>query len=726
MELLMLTGFAKEIWEMKYKADGETKFSDTARRVAKAIASVEKSIENKVKYEEIFYKYIASLEWVPGGRITAGAGTKNNHLNNCYVIGIKDSIEDIYEQIKRTAMISKTGGGVGFNCSSLRPKGALLSTGGDSSGAVSWLKVFDASCGVIKNAGGRRAALISILNIDHPDIEEFIDAKREEGNLTNFNLSVGITNDFINAVKNDLDWDLKFNGIVYKTVSARALFNKLCYSAWMYNDPGLFMLDNVNYMNNGYYIESIDCPNPCGELPLFHATSCVLGNINVTKYVVNPFEDTAYIDTKKYAQSVEYLVRFLDNVIDYSDYPLSDISDKMKKFRRIGLNPIAGIGSALAMLKIPYDSDEAITVVGDLFKLARNVAYNASCSIAAEKGSFPELDLDKYLEGNFIKLLPEPIKNNIIKFGIRNMALLTVPPVGTGSLIAGNISNGLEPIFSLEYKRKVKQIDGSTKTEDVEDYAWKIYKEKFNTTLKPEYFKTSMEIDPISHVNIMAVIAKYNDGAASKTVNLPESYTLDEYKKLLMFSIDSGLMGFTSYRAGSRDAVLFEGADPKGSNNNSYVPDQSIKRPRVLDGKIYQLKEDNAEHKTYCTLSYYEQDGDKIPWEMFLFSSSKNHEWYTAIGRLASKLMRRTGNIKEVIDELKAIKGDNGFLTKEYGYVYSRPYYLACVLEEFSNSISSNAATSSSTEKCSKCGENSVVREGGCAKCLSCGYSHCG
>lgn len=733
----MLQGLAKEIWKKKYKYESDNTWEDTARRVGQAIGAVE---QERDLYINRFTALINDQVLIPGGRITAGAGTRSNYLLNCAVLPLEDSMLEIAETQKKATIMFQANYGVGYNFSSIRPMNSKLSRGGVASGPVSFMGGFDAWGKLVETGGGRRAAQIAVLNVHHPDILEFIGAKRVDGVLAQFNISVGITKEFINAVENDLDFDLWFpikgEKVVHQTVSAVDLFNKLCESGWLHNDPGMLMVDEVNYYNNGYYLYTIDATNPCGELPLPPYGVCCLGNINLCKFIINAFGDSPAFDRPGYERAIRLSVRFLDNVLDVSEYPYDEILNRVKGDRRIGLNPLAGLGSALAMLKLPYDSKLARDWTGEIAKIAMEVAYDESVNLAIEKGSFLNFDRDRYLEGNFIaEKLPYWLIERIKEHGIRNIAILTVPPVGTGSLLAGNISNGLEPIFSLEYNRKVRQPNGEFIIEPVEDYAWKLYKKlhedaaemaiDFKLAGIPSYFKTSREIDPIDHVNMQAAIQVYIDGSLSKTANLPESYSLEDYKKLLMYAIKMGCKGFTTFREGTREGVLTEKAsEPKLEASAPTDASFPTERPRALDGKTYQIKEE-GDHRTYCTVNHIENGDKKRPWEMFLFSSSRNHELYTAIGRLASRLMRKTGDAAGVIKELKEIGGEHGYLTKEYGYVQSKPQHLGFILEEYINGIN-KAEVVKEYCKCPECGEMSYHKEGGCSKCLDCGYSTCG
>jgi ribonucleoside-diphosphate reductase alpha chain len=720
-----LKGIQKEIWIKKYKADTDLCIEDTWRRVAKWAASAEEPLL-RAEWEEKFYSILYDFVFIPGGRITEAAGTKNSYANNCFVLDIEDNLEEIFETVKRTAMISKKNGGTGICFDKIRPANAPLSGGGVGSGVVSFMRVFDVSCDVIKTGSkNRRAALMGILGVQHPEIFEFIDAKRQQGVLTNFNISVSITDDFIEAVKNDADWDLVFGGVVYRTVKAKDLWNKLCYSGWMFNDPGIFFKDTTNKYNNLYYIMDFSCTNPCGELPLFPWGACCLGNVNMTKFIINPFSDNPEFDLGKYYGVLAIATRFLDNILDVTQYPYEQNKEIALRDRRIGLNPFAGLGDTLAMMKLPYDSSKARQFAKQIAKQACETVYLASIDLAKEKGVFPSFDKEKYLNSNFI--FNRFGENSKVLYGLenvgpRNSAALTLPPVGTGSILAYNISSGMEPIFAREYWRDFLQPDGTKDKELMEDYAWGLWKklnpnsyvqEDLNSTDKkwnvPDYFKTSMEIDPKDHILMQATLQTYVDGSISKTANLPAEYTLEDYKELLMFAWDNGLKGFTTFRDGTREGVLSTTNDKA---KETPVRETSIKpkRPRKLKGETYQIPEHDG-NNTYCTINQNEGK----PWEIFFNSSGQNYEWFAAIGRLASRIMRKTGDIDSVIGELKQIKGE-GFFTQDYGFVESRPQLVGLMLEEYYKGLTGEIKTESIIGQCEICGGN-LVKRGGCVQC---------
>lgn len=906
----------------------------------------------------------------------------------------------------------------------------------------------------IYTSNSRRAAQIAVLRVDHPDIFEFIEAKRQEGVLTQFNISVGITQKFLDAVKADEDFDLVFKGKVYQTVKAREIWKKLVVSAWNYNDPGLLMIDEVNKFNNGSYMYEIGATNPCftgdmklltkdgyktflelegkefevqaidgtfspskvwasgvkstvkvnfrngdyasitctpdhifklsddsdcqakdlkgkrvkiyikvkdsfdripfmagfiqgdggtgrldsenhkglevhigakdldvaklinaevkgrvwysteakdlaekynlssnslptrdlpkyewqsldeltnflsglwsangsvitnhrvafkttnkvlalelkellaaklgidsyittnkptkvtfnngeyvckesydlnihkysslvkfaenisfaqeykrvsltnllelkapkvssvanngeakvydftepkhhwgvvegvvvhncGEIPLPDYGVCCLGNINLTKFIKEPFKKVdnwlTNFNSSEYLEAIRTAVRFLDNVLDVSEYPYQELADRARGDRRIGLNVVSGIGSFLAMLRIPYDSPEAKQIAEELQRRGMNEAYLESSKIAVEKGNFPNWSKD-FAGANFLKNLDKDVFE-FVKINCRNVALGTIPPAGTGSLIAGNISNGLEPIFCTEYNRKVRQSNGELKTEPVEDYAWKLWKQtsEYKQGEVPEFFKTSREISAKAHIDVQAALQKYIDGSISKTVNMPESTTLKEYEDVLWYSIEQGCKGFTSFREGTREGVL--SSKDEGKKKDSHKEDTikakepKKKRPRFLDGKTYKIADDKG--NLYITINDIEERGKRRPFEIFINSNGENSEyqhWYKALGKIMSAVMRRTDDCAFLIKDLQSIFGVNGYFS-DGRFVQSQPQMIGNILEEHYRSLNPEAAKEIKYTKCPECGEMTYMKEGGCGKCLSCGFSACG
>lgn len=467
---------------------------------------------------------------------------------------------------------------------------------------------------------------------------------------------------------------------------------------------------------------------------------CDLGNVNVTKYVKKPFDIVINwadnFDLEQYKQDITTAVRFLDNVLDVSDYPYEEIAQRAQGDRRIGLNGVAGFGSFLAMLRVPYDSETAVQIASELQYLCAVTAYRASVELAKEKGAFPNFDKDKYLAAPFVQKLPQSLKDDIAKYGIRNLALLTIPPVGTGSLLAGNISNGLEPIFALEYNRKVRQPDQSTKTEAVEDYAWKLFKqtdeylgaEQSHTW---EFFKTSREVAPKAHIEVQAAFQEWIDGSISKTVNMPEKTTLAEYEEVLWYALDKGCKGFTSFREGTREGVL--STKEEGKKDTKATVEETLKakepkkkRQRILGGKTYKVADDKG--NLYITINDITERGKTRPFEIFINSNGENSEysqWYRAIGKLMSAVMRRTDDCSFMLKDLQSIFSVSGYFS-DGRYLQSQPQMIGNILEEHIRSLHPEEAKEIKYVKCPECGETTYYKEGGCGKCLSCGYSSCG
>lgn len=853
-----MTCLSEEIWKKKHKHEDDVTINDSWRRVAKAVASVEK---DPAYWEEKFFALQKDFSFIPGGRISAGAGTRNNYLLNCAVLPIEnDSIDGIYEAIKKAAVLAKCNYGVGFDFSALRPKNAKVSKGGVASGPVSFMKVFDASGSIIETGGGRRAATIGVLRVDHPDILEFISAKREPGVLTQFNISVGLTTKFLDAVRAKEDFDLVFKGEVHQTIPALDIWNKLVESAYNYNDPGIILLDEVNKYNNGWYLYDIAATNPCftgdmrlltteghipfselegkeftiiskdrtfapgsvwktgikptvrlefyegqgavtctadhvfmlddgaeckaedtvglriksfdpavgerrvksvtpngeaevydfrepethwgvvegliahncGEIPLPPFGVCCLGSVNLTRFVKEPFSGKPWVenfDWDGYENTIATATRFLDNVLDVSEYPYPEMSDRARSDRRIGLCTVAGLGSTLAMLQVPYDSALGVEIAAELQRLSTELAYRTSVDLAKEKGPFPNFLASKYVKGHFIQKLPKELQDSIFKNGIRNLALLTIPPVGTGSLVAGNISNGLEPIFALEYDRKVRQPDGSSKIEPVEDYAWRLWKSEGNAdTSTPAFFKTSREIEPKTHIDMQVALQHWIDGSISKTANIPESFPLKDYEKLMWHAIDSGAKGVTSFREGTREGVLEvrKEEDKKHKEDKIKGKEPKKKRPRLLSGTTYKISDDLG--NLYITINNIEEKGKVRPFEIFIESNSETaslySEWYKAISKLMSAVMRRTDDANFMVADLKSIFAPKGYFS-EGQYMQSKPQMIGSILEEHIAALA-GVAKKETLAKCPECGEMSFSKEGGCGSCKSCGFSQCG
>lgn len=506
-----------------------------ARRVGEAVASVE---EDKNRWTEAFANLISEKWFIPGGRILRNAGQARRNLLNCFVIPIEDSIEAIGSCMRDSLITWSSGGGVGVNFSPLRPKGAKIEgKGGHSSGLVSFMEAMNALASTIEVGGQRRSATIAIVDISHPEIEEFMDSKLKHGKLSYFNISVAINNRFLEAVEQDEDWELVFRKKVYKTVKARALWGKILKNMIDSAEPGLINFDNLT-KDNSYFFNPVIATNPCSELPLGAYGSCDLGSLVLPKFVSN--KQTQW---KRLEDAIRVAVRFLDNVLDITDFPVPAMKAVSEEGRRVGLG-VMGLADYLYEKNIKYGSEKSSSDVEQLFRFIRNVAYDASVELAKEKTPFPKFDALKYSKSSFIKKLPAKTRKKIKKFGIRNVSLLTCPPTGTTSLVAGTTS-GIEPLFSKAHRR-VDQISERT-------YIHPLYRQLLQEKKKiPEWFVDSFDLTPEGHFEMQAVIQKYIDGAISKTVNCHAGTKVEQLSDwLLEYAYE--LKGITIYVDKSRD-----------------------------------------------------------------------------------------------------------------------------------------------------------------------------
>jgi len=513
-------------------------------RVATHLASCE---EDKSYWSKAFYETLESFKFIPAGRINAGAGTGDRKVTlfNCFVMGtLDDSLSGIYDGLKEAVLTMQQGGGIGYDFSTLRPQGAeVKGVASDSSGPLTFMDVWDSSCRTIMSAGVRRGAMMATMRCDHPDVEKFIEAKRDPLRLRMFNMSVLITDEFMEAVKTGSKFDLKFNGKVYKTINAKSLWDKIMSSTFHYAEPGVIFIDRINKMNNLNYCETIACTNPCGEQPLPPYGACLLGSINLVAIL----NDDYAINQRSLEATVRMAVRMMDNVVDVSKFPLPEQEEEAKNKRRIGLG-VTGLADALALGGIVYGSDEAVAWTDRIMKSISVAAYQASIDLAKEKGPFPLFDADKYLATENMKGMPKHIREQIKEFGIRNALLTSIAPTGTISLYAGNVSSGIEPIFALSYERKVMQKDGSKVTEVVEDYGVTKWKRDNVGVPLPKSFVTAQTLEPNAHVRMQAAAQRWIDSSISKTINVPEDIDFDSFKQVYLDAYNSGCKGCTTYR----------------------------------------------------------------------------------------------------------------------------------------------------------------------------------
>ena len=557
---------SEKIWQDKYQfkePDGtpiDTNVTDTWRRIAKALSV------NEPEYENEFYEALEDFKFLPAGRITAGAGTARDvTLFNCFVNGtIPDDMRGIFDSVTEAALTMQMGGGIGYNFSTIRPKGApVVGVGADASGPLSFMRVWNSMCLTVMSAGARRGAMMATMRCDHPDVMEFIKAKRDSDDMRMFNLSVLITDLFMDAVNSDDTWDLIFNGTVYDTIKARDLWETIMQSTYAFAEPGVIFIDRINDANNLGYAETIAATNPCGEQPLPPYGACLLGSINLPKFV-----DVDMIDWFELGRVVSVAVRMMDNVIDISNFPLEQHRKEAYAKRRIGIG-VTGLADMLAMLGLTYGSDESVKTTSLVMKFIAVTSYNASIDLAKEKGSFPDLDVEEYLKSGFMQGMPVDVRSGIRAYGIRNSHLTSVAPTGTISLYAGNVSSGIEPIFATSYERKILMPDGSHEFEDVVDYAVAEWRKLSNAPL-PEWFVTAQTLEPIAHVKMQAAAQRWVDSAISKTINCQEDIEFEAFQQVYMDAWDMGCKGCTTYRPNDiTGAVLTASDDATGSDDMS-------------------------------------------------------------------------------------------------------------------------------------------------------------
>jgi ribonucleoside-diphosphate reductase alpha chain len=555
----------------KYAKGAEKTVEDVRLRVARALAAVEK---DPARWEPAFFEALQN-GFIPGGRVNSAAGTQlQATLINCFVQPVGDSVSEtvdgkpgIYVALQEAAETMRRGGGVGYDFSAIRPRGARVrGTESTASGPVSYMRVFDKSCETVESAGSRRGAQMGILRCDHPDIEDFVHAK-DHGELKNFNVSVAVTDGFMRAVESDGEWELvhkqppadelagsprqRGDGPwVYRTVRARDLWQQIMESTYDHAEPGVFFVDRANADDNLSYAERIESTNPCGEQPLPSYGCCCLGSIDLTPFVRDPFRPAARFDFEALGKVVRPAVRMLDNVLDASVWPLRQQDAEAHAKRRVGLG-FTGLGDALIMLGLRYDTDDARRMAARIAEVMRDESYAASVELAKEKGAFPLFDAERYLAApRFASRLPEKLKDEMRRHGMRNSHLLSIAPTGTISLaFADNASNGIEPAYAWSYQRKKRMPDGTMKTYDVEDHAWRLYRHRGGDVNKlPPQFVTALDISAMDHMRMVAVVAPFVDSAISKTVNVPEDYPYSDFKDLYLEAWHAGLKGITTYR----------------------------------------------------------------------------------------------------------------------------------------------------------------------------------
>jgi ribonucleoside-diphosphate reductase alpha chain len=575
------TPISRLIWDSRYRyRDGDAvrdhSVSDTWRRVARALAAQEPRGQDR--WEAAFYGLLKDFRFLPGGRILAGAGTAHRvTLFNCFVMGrIEDSMEGIFAALRESALTMQQGGGIGCDFSTLRPGGSRAQAGGTiASGPVSFMRIWDSMCATLLSTGARRGAMMATLRCDHPDILAFIEAKQQPAELRHFNLSVLVTDAFMEAVRDDADWPLVFPATrlqgaaadaghavvqrdwsghdapvacrVFKVLRARDLWERLVRASYDYAEPGVLFIDRINHWNNLWYRERISATNPCGEIPLPPYGACNLGSLNLTRFVTRPFSAGASMDFDALTSATRLAVRLLDNVIDASHFPLPQQRSQVQDTRRIGLG-ITGLADVLLLLGIRYGTPESFELATTVMRTLCHAAYRASVQLAREKGDFPCFEAERYLQGRFVQGLPADIRADIAAAGLRNSHLLALAPTGTISLLASNISSGLEPVFKARYRRRIRQPDGSLQTHEVPDYACQLWQRTHGDDSLPPAFIDAHALPPAAHLQMQAAIQPYVDNAISKTINIPADLDFPAYQSVFESAYTMGLKGCTAFR----------------------------------------------------------------------------------------------------------------------------------------------------------------------------------
>ncbi len=768
-----VTPIAQQIWDMKYRfkgADGtpiDNTIEDSWRRVAAALAAVEAAPE---QWEPRFVEAMEDFKLLPAGRILAGAGTARRvTLFNCFVMGeIPDDMSGIFEHLKEAALTMQQGGGIGYDFSTLRPKGAVvLGVGADASGPLTFMDVWDAMCRTIMSAGHRRGAMMGTMRCDHPDIEAFIEAKQDAGRLRMFNLSVLVSDAFMDAVAIDDGLELHFGGVAYNTVSARDLWDRIMRATYAYAEPGVIFIDRVNARNNLAYAETIRATNPCGEQPLPPYGACLLASINLARLVETPFEAEAAIPEDGLENLVATAVRMMDDVIDVSAFPLAAQQAEARATRRIGLG-VTGLADALIFCRARYGSARAIELTEAWLDRIRRAAYRASAALAAEKGPFPAFEAAPFLASPNLQALDEETRAAIRRHGIRNATLTSIAPTGTISLLADNVSSGIEPVFSFTYSRHVLQPNGERREEQVSDYAFRTWRARFGETAAlPDYFVDAQRLAPADHVAMQAAAQNYVDTSISKTINCPADISFEDFREIYRLAYDGGCKGCTTYRpndvtgavletrADDDDAAAVQAelplAPPAPRPLDAYdaggvvYMTRPLDRPEALPGNTYKIAWPESDHAIYITINDIVQDGRRRPFEIFINSKNMEHyAWTVALTRMISAVFRRGGDVSFVVEELKAVFDPRGGHWMGGRYVPSLLAAIGEVIEthmvaigflpdrkaeapfEASRVVALPVGEARARRKgCPRCGEPAMVVQENCDLCMSCGYSKC-
>jgi ribonucleoside-diphosphate reductase alpha chain len=781
--MALVSSISQQIWDMKYRLrspSGEIldkTIEDTWRRVAMALAAPERE---PALWTERFYAAMSDFKFLPAGRVVAGAGSSRSvTLFNCFVMGnIPDDMGGIFAHLREAALTMQQGGGIGYDFSTLRPRGApVKGVGADASGPLSFMDVWDAMCRTIMSAGYRRGAMMATLRCDHPDIEDFIDAKHEPGRLRMFNLSVLVTDAFMQAVEENAPWELSFGGTVWRVLPARELWDKIMRATYAYAEPGVIFIDRINRRNNLWYCERVTSTNPCGEQPLPPYGACLLGSINLARLVEHPFTREARLDLEQLRRLVPDCVRMMDNVIDVSEFPLPQQKSEARQKRRIGLG-VTGLADALILCGLPYGSATAVAATESWLGTIQREAYFASAALAAEKGPFPLFDRDRYLAGETVMSLDEEVRARVAEIGIRNALLTSVAPTGTISLFADNVSSGIEPVFSFRHTRNVLMPDGARREEEVTDYAYRLFQRvKGEHAPLPDYFIDAQALSPDDHIAMQGAVQKHIDSSISKTINLPADIPFERFEDVYLRAYALGCKGCTTYRpnevtgavlatkpeASTRPALQqpelplpppVPAASPKPADvfeaGGVIYMTQPLSRPEALPGQTYKIRWPDSEHALYITLNDIVQDGRRRPFEVFINSKNMEHyAWTVALTRMISAVFRRGGDVSFVVEEMKAVFDPRGGAWMGGKYVPSLLAAIGDVIERHMIAIgflpsrkeraaveepkiavgnaliSDQRSFASRMAQCPKCGEAALIRIEGCDQCTSCDYSKC-
>ena len=745
-------GLSQDVWRDKYAWKDEQGINDTARRVANSVCAN----DSEEVREQVFYAISTGL-WIPAGRILAGAGTpKRVTLMNCYVNAtVEDHMESIMDANTNAALTMQQGGGIGTDFSTIRPAGAILErTGTKASGPLPFMDMWNSMCATIRSAGDRRGAMMATMCDTHPDLPTFITAKQTKGRLTNFNVSVLVSDAFMEAVREDEDWMLYFpkepserdpslvdydftdeetgeKNFVYSVWKARELWEMITKNSYDWSEPGVIFIDRINDLNNLHYCETIRCTNPCGEQPLPPHGTCNLGSIFLSRFVRNPFTPDAKVDYDLLAEIARLGTRFLDNVIDVTNYPLEEQKQEELNKRRLGLG-FTGLGDVFAQMRVPYGSYESGELAIEIMRTICEASYDESVNLAIEKGSFPLFDAEKFLASNTFasKILPFDITERIRLNGIRNGLILTVAPTGTISTVFGNPSSGLEPIFALEQDRSVLQPDNTFKVyERVPNYAVGLFKHIHGDKIGiPSYFSTAGELSVDDHLFIQSKIQIFTDASVSKTINCPEDISYENFIQVYTRAYNSGCKGCTTYRPSEvRGSILRASGEKK--------VERSLKRPDVLVGKTYQIKWPTYKAAIYLTIN---AGVDDLPYELFLSSKDASaSEWTTALSLMITAIFKKGGDVSFVANELKQIQSLRNGAWIDGHFYGSLPARIGSIIERHMlGDVDSDDAAFPSGKMlelgdqftggvCPDCAAPAVIMEMGCEKCLNCGWNKC-